>query len=106
MTVAEWSRRTYPAPLGAGGVGSIPANSDALNVPSYRRWLFEMKLSPLYNFWEHIANNRPANSVRRLEESRLLDFFPAALAYWQRFVFQVAMYFDSWTVQIGTVNRK
>jgi hypothetical protein len=28
-TVAEWSRRTYPAPLGAGGVGSIPANSDA-----------------------------------------------------------------------------
>jgi hypothetical protein len=22
-TVAEWSRRTYPAPLGAGGVGSI-----------------------------------------------------------------------------------
>ncbi len=27
--VAEWSRRTYPAPLGAVGVGSIPANSDA-----------------------------------------------------------------------------
>ncbi len=26
-SVAEWSRRTYPAPLGAGGVGSIPANS-------------------------------------------------------------------------------
>jgi hypothetical protein len=36
--VAEWSRRTYPAPLGAGGVGSIPANSDAQNVPSFRRW--------------------------------------------------------------------
>jgi hypothetical protein len=45
-TVAEWSRRTYPAPLGAGGVGSIPANSAAQNVPSFRRWRFEMKLSP------------------------------------------------------------
>jgi hypothetical protein len=30
---------------GAGGVGSIPANSDELNVPSFRRWRFEMKLS-------------------------------------------------------------
>ncbi len=48
-TVAEWSRRTYPAPLGAGGVGSIPANSDAQNVPSFRRWRFVMKLSPCYN---------------------------------------------------------
>jgi hypothetical protein len=46
MTVAEWSRRTYPAPLGAGGVGSIPANSDAQTVPLFRRWRFEMKLSP------------------------------------------------------------
>jgi hypothetical protein len=40
LKVAEWSRRTYPAPLGAGGVGSIPANSDAQNVPSFRRWRF------------------------------------------------------------------
>ncbi len=47
-TVAEWSRRTYPAPLGAGGVGSIPANPDAQNVPSFRRWRFEMKLSPFF----------------------------------------------------------
>jgi hypothetical protein len=47
-TVAEWSRLTYPAPLGAGGVGSIPANPDALNVPSFRRWRFEMKLSTFY----------------------------------------------------------
>jgi hypothetical protein len=33
---------------GAGGVGSIPANSDRgeQNVPSFRRWRFEMKLSP------------------------------------------------------------
>ena len=45
-TVAEWSWRTYPAPLGAGGVGSIPANPDAQNVPSFRRRRFEMKLSP------------------------------------------------------------
>ena len=47
-TVAEWSWRTYPAPLGAGGVGSIPANPDALNVPSFRRRRFEMKLSPFF----------------------------------------------------------
>jgi hypothetical protein len=32
----------------AGGVGSIPANPDAQNVPSFRRWRFEMKLSPFY----------------------------------------------------------
>jgi hypothetical protein len=47
-TVAEWSRRTYPIPLGAGGEGSIPANSDTQNVPSFRRWRFEMKLSPFF----------------------------------------------------------
>ena len=39
---------TYPAPLGAGGVRSIPANSNAQNVPSFRRWRFEMKSSSLY----------------------------------------------------------
>ena len=45
--VVERLRRAYPAILGQRvGVGSIPANSDALNVPSYRRWRFEMKLSP------------------------------------------------------------
>jgi hypothetical protein len=38
-----------PCSTGAGGVGSIPANPDALNVPSFRRWRFEMKLSPLIN---------------------------------------------------------
>jgi hypothetical protein len=27
-------------------VGSIPANPDAQNVPSFRRWRFEMKLIP------------------------------------------------------------
>jgi hypothetical protein len=32
--------------FGEGGVGSIPANSDAQNVPSFCRWRFEMKLSP------------------------------------------------------------
>jgi hypothetical protein len=25
-------------PIGAGGVGSIPTDPDALNVPSFRRW--------------------------------------------------------------------
>jgi hypothetical protein len=28
--------------LEAGGVGSIPANSNAQNVPSFCRWRFEM----------------------------------------------------------------
>ena len=49
-TVAKWSWRTYPAPLGADGVGSIPANPDAQNVPSFRRRRFEMKLSPFFFF--------------------------------------------------------
>jgi hypothetical protein len=35
-----------PCSTGAGGVGSIPVNPDAQNVPSFRRWRFEMKLSP------------------------------------------------------------
>jgi hypothetical protein len=39
-----------PCSSGAGGVGSIPANSDAQNVPSFRRWGFEMKLSPFFFF--------------------------------------------------------
>jgi hypothetical protein len=39
-----------PCSSGAGGVGSIPANPDAQNVPSFRRWRFEMKLSPFYYF--------------------------------------------------------
>ena len=34
---------------GAGGVGSIPANSNVQNVPSFRRWLFEMKFSPPFS---------------------------------------------------------
>ncbi len=35
-----------PCSLGGGWRGFIPANSDAQNVPSFRRWRFEMKLSP------------------------------------------------------------
>ncbi len=31
----------------ADSVGSIPANSDAQYVPSFLRWRFDMKLSPL-----------------------------------------------------------
>ncbi len=47
-TVAERLRRAYTAPPERAGVGSIPANPNAQNVPSFRRWRFEMKLSPLY----------------------------------------------------------
>ncbi len=45
--VAERLRQAYPALLERAGVGSIPANSDAQNVPSFCRWRFEMKLSPV-----------------------------------------------------------
>jgi hypothetical protein len=44
--VAERLSRAYPALLELAGVDSIPANSDAQNVPSFRRGQFEMKLSP------------------------------------------------------------
>jgi hypothetical protein len=44
--VAERLRRAYPALPERAGVGSIPANPDAQNVPSFRRWRFGMKLSP------------------------------------------------------------
>jgi hypothetical protein len=44
--VAESLRRAYPALPERAGVGSILANPDAQNVPSFRRWRFEMKLSP------------------------------------------------------------
>ncbi len=48
IPVAERLRRAYPALLERAGLGLIPANSDAQNVPSFRRWRFEMKLSPPY----------------------------------------------------------
>ncbi len=50
VAVAERLRQAYPTLLEWAGMGSIPANSDAQNVPSFRRWRFEMKLSPL-NWW-------------------------------------------------------
>ncbi len=46
--VAERLRRAYPALPERACVGSIPANSDAHNVPSFRRWHFEMKLGPFF----------------------------------------------------------
>ncbi len=52
VAVAERSRQAYRTLLEWACVGSIPANSDAQNLPSFRRWRFEMKLSPftLTNF--------------------------------------------------------
>jgi hypothetical protein len=44
------AKGAHTLPSGAGGVGSIPANPDAQNVPSFRRWRFEMKLSPFFFF--------------------------------------------------------
>ncbi len=55
--VAERVRRAYPALLERAGVGSIPASSNAQNVPSFRRWRFEIKLS-LFTKSEKIETNR------------------------------------------------
>ncbi len=51
--VAELSRRAYPALLERSCVGSIPANSDAQHVSSFRRWRFEVKLSLFVMFYLH-----------------------------------------------------
>jgi hypothetical protein len=48
--VAERLRRAYPALTEQAGVGSIPANPDAQNVLSFRRWRLEMKLSPFFGY--------------------------------------------------------
>jgi hypothetical protein len=47
-TVAERLRQAYPALTERAGVGSVPANPDARNVPSFHRWRLEMKLSPFF----------------------------------------------------------
>ncbi len=59
--VAERLRRAYPALTERDGVGSIPANSDAQNVPSFRRWRFEMKLSPFFYFGISAMNHCVSN---------------------------------------------
>jgi hypothetical protein len=61
--VAERLRRAYPAPLGRAGVGSIPANPDAQNVPSFRRWRFEMKLSPFVSY-EKQVKKQVCNTIK------------------------------------------
>ncbi len=73
-TVAEWSRRTYPAPLGAGGVGSIPANPDAQDAPSFRRRRFETRLSPfiIHIIVSELQVVRPVNGVK-VERERERD---------------------------------
>ncbi len=57
VAVAERLRQAYPTNLEWAGVGSIPANSDAQNVLSFRRWRFEMKLSPFF-LWVRRARHR------------------------------------------------
>ncbi len=50
--IAWLAKAGIPCSSGANGVGSIPANSDAQYVPSFRRWRFEMKLSPPFFYNE------------------------------------------------------
>ena len=50
-----------PCSSRAGGVGSIPANPDAQNVPSFRRWRFEMKLSPF--LLQHVQEELVEQSI-------------------------------------------
>jgi hypothetical protein len=58
--VAERLRRAYPTLTERAGVGSIPANPDARNVPSFRRWRLEMKLSPLF-----LSTNKHCSKTER-----------------------------------------
>jgi hypothetical protein len=77
-----------PCSSGAGGVGSIPANSDAQNVPSFRRWRFEMKLSPAEPTRTVPGGpelnvpagpgQAPCQAVRRVSRIRLLTSLPFA----------------------------
>ncbi len=87
LAVAERLRRTYPAPLGRAGVGSIPAIPDALNVPSFRRWRFEMKLSPLF-FSPH-----PLLSLPRLGER---DAHAPAAGYKRLYTYRDVVAYWSW----------
>jgi hypothetical protein len=45
VTVAKRLRQAYPTLL---EWGSILANSNAQNMPSFRRWQFEVKLRPFF----------------------------------------------------------
>ncbi len=61
----NWSeslRRAYPALSERAVVGSIPANPNTRNVPSFSRWRFGMKLS-LFTNW---SNNKPSNTIQLL----------------------------------------
>ena len=62
--VAERLRRAYPALLEWDGVGSIPANSDTQNVPSFRRLRFEMKLSPFWRRSSHRGLRRTGRTTK------------------------------------------
>jgi hypothetical protein len=63
-----YNSAAYPAPL-------VPANPDAQNVPSFRRWRFEMKRSPLIQpFFVRIpvagsAHRSLSRSARMVERS-------------------------------------
>ncbi len=64
--VAERSKRAYLALLEWAGLGSIPANPDALNVSSFRRWRFEMSpLMLLANLAQAAARPRAASPPGR-----------------------------------------
>ncbi len=82
VTVAERSRQAYCTLLEWAGVGSIPANSDAQNVPSFRRWRFEMKLSPsalLYSSRKYIGHELTC-VIPDLKMQRSLIFTCAPMA--------------------------
>ncbi len=57
--LAQFAKAGIPCSFGAGGMGSIPANSDARNVPSFRRWRFEMKICPFFLLHIHTQRSQP-----------------------------------------------
>jgi hypothetical protein len=59
--LAYLAKAGMPCSAWAGGVDSIPANSDAQNVPSFRCWWIEMNLSP---FIENLMDFLVSSSIR------------------------------------------
>ncbi len=71
-------------------MGLIPANPEAQNVPSFRRWRFEMKLSPMdYEnevghgtecFWTGLSRRFIKKQIQMLDSK----YFSSFRAPWRR----------------------
>jgi hypothetical protein len=69
-------QRAYPALKERAGVGSIPANPDARNVPSFRRWRFEMKPSPFFFYQRDTEPELWLDEDKKIEQDMRSDSEP------------------------------